>query len=185
MIIVAVLLVVRPLFIKIPPVAATPEVFAYAVLTLYIIPPLIFLIAFRLINDDCKSPDLTDAAIAAVLFCALIGCLVHNLIDFALFEPGIYTTFFGLLACLIAADLKQTSRCTPVGVSTFTRLSVTIVVLLFVSTYITFYLLPVAKSTINIRKASDSAAAGQFEKAHDFLTTAAKNDSLKPAAVVT
>ena len=46
----------------------------------------------------------------AILFCAIAGVLVHNLVDFAIFEPGVYTTLWILVAVIVAMDFNQGER---------------------------------------------------------------------------
>ena len=44
---------------------------------------------------------------AVALFCGLFGVLIHNLIDFAILEPGILTTFFACIGCLMAMNYQS------------------------------------------------------------------------------
>ncbi|MFC1675902.1 O-antigen ligase family protein [Planctomycetota bacterium] len=46
----------------------------------------------------------------AILSLSLLGFLLHNCVDFAIFEPAITTVFWTLLAVIIAADLQINPR---------------------------------------------------------------------------
>jgi O-antigen ligase len=107
----ACLLLVRP-FLMPPSQLDDPDVLLYEIVTLYLAPAAAFLIGFLLLSaplDDRRgwqSPG-RYAALAAALTCAPLAVLLHNLIDFALFEPGVWATFWFLLACLVAVRLQQ------------------------------------------------------------------------------
>ncbi len=122
------LLFVRTLLMPLPP-ADNIDVVIYLILTLYITPAAIFIIAFLLLTGPLQTMRNTIhdsrttnheplpaialihkaeagrvTALAAVLFSAIAGVILHNLIDFAIFEPPVLTTFWAIMACLIAAD---------------------------------------------------------------------------------
>jgi len=40
--------------------------------------------------------------LALAVLCGLVAVLIHNLIDFAIFEPGVWNTFWLLIAILVA-----------------------------------------------------------------------------------
>jgi hypothetical protein len=47
-----------------------------------------------------------STSISWPIFCGIIAVLIHNLIDFAIFEPGVLTCFWTMIACLVAVDFK-------------------------------------------------------------------------------
>ncbi|GAH72798.1 unnamed protein product, partial [marine sediment metagenome] len=49
--------------------------------------------------------------------------------------------------------------------------------------YFNYAFIPVAKSTAGIQRAHRAISDGQFQQAHNLLNTAAKDDSLSPAAL--
>ncbi len=107
----ACLLVVRP-FLMPPSELDNPDVLLYEIVTLYLAPAAAFLIGFLLLSaslDDRRGWQTPGryAALSAALACAMLAVLLHNLIDFALFEPGVWATFWFLLACLIAVHLQR------------------------------------------------------------------------------
>jgi len=117
--------------------------------------------------------------IAAGLFCACLGVLIHNLIDFAVFEPGVFTTFWAILACLIALDFGHKSRRQFVGKpALFTRILVTAGGLVIVWAYLNYAFVPVAKGGANIKLAMQGVGYDS-----ELLNEAAKDDALDPLAL--
>jgi O-antigen ligase len=109
----ACLVLVRP-FLMPPSQLDDPDILLYEVVTLYLAPAAAFLIGFLLLSaplDDRRGWHTPGryGALTAALACAALAVLLHNLIDFALFEPGVWITFWFLLACLVAAH-RQRSR---------------------------------------------------------------------------
>jgi tetratricopeptide (TPR) repeat protein len=187
--------------------ADTIDVVIYIIVTLYITPAAIFIIAFLLLtaplqttrdtNHDSRTtihePRVTT--LAAALICAVLGVTLHNLIDFAIFEPPVLTTFWAMMGCLIAADSYQNSRPYSIldtGYSTSiknreSRIERPLVKILLMATgaitiwaYLYFALIPVARTTAKIKQAQQAISAGQFDYAHQLLDTAAIDDQLSP-----
>jgi tetratricopeptide (TPR) repeat protein len=121
---------------------------------------------------------------AAALWCAAVGVLVHGTIDFAIFEPGVWTTFWVVVACLIAINLRQKSPSQfllTLPPSTVIPVVAGGIAVIWLCTNYT--LIPVAKSTAKIEHAQQAGLQGQFEQAHSLLVAAAKDDHLSPAAL--
>ena len=123
---------------------------------------------------------------AVIIFCSILGVLLHNLTDFAIFEPGIYITFWFLIAALIAANANNKNPHTyisfnivPAGLPKFIR-PVGAVLSGFIILFAFFHsaLLPVASSTKKIKLANESFAYGEFNQAKKFLDAAAQDDKL-------
>jgi O-antigen ligase len=107
----ACLLLVRP-FLMPPSQVDDPDILLYEIVTLYLAPAAAFLIGFLLLSaplDDRRGWHTPGrcAALSAALACAVLAVLLHNLIDFALFEPGVWITFWFLLACLSAVYTQR------------------------------------------------------------------------------
>jgi hypothetical protein len=104
------LLLIRPIVIPIA-TGGTLDVMIYIIFTLYFAPVVAFVIGFWLLTANgvsSKTPNMNITA--AALFCACLGVILHNLVDFAIFEPGVFTTFWAIIAALIAIDFHQKSR---------------------------------------------------------------------------
>ena len=165
---------------------------AYVIFTLYIVPVVVFIIGFWLLTFRSQRSEvrgqrsevcLLSSVSCPVLFCAVIGCLIHNLIDFAIFEPGVLTAFWAIMACLIAVDSQRKSR---PQVVLRPRLSVKILIsaagLALTGACLYYAWWPVCKSTAKIQQAHQAVSNGQLQRAHNLLAAAAKDDCSSPAA---
>jgi tetratricopeptide (TPR) repeat protein len=109
--IIAALLVFRPILLKTDFGANSVEV-AFAAIYLYVLPALIFFIAYLLLivrEGKITETQLSDKT-GALLFCAIAAVALHNLIDFAFFEPGVSTVFWALVACMVAWRLNKNKQ---------------------------------------------------------------------------
>lgn len=74
----------------------------YLIIFLFVVPVIFFEISFLLLYkaEEISSPrsDLRNGRIA--VFCGIFAVLVHNLVDFAIFEPGVLTTLWVMGAVL-------------------------------------------------------------------------------------
>ncbi len=198
------LLIIRPIIIPIT-LNQTFDVIIYVIFTLYIAPIAAFLIGFLLITTPLHNhraqllqeagqasgiehrssaevrqrrtkAEVSSITIAA-LFCAVVGILIHNLIDFAIFEPGIFTAFCATIASLIALDFNQRQRLPfvlkPPFVAKLSMLAAGLVI-----TCICFYYVwwPVTKVVTNIKQ----AAIQQYSFSYQLLRQAALADPLNP-----
>jgi len=156
---------------------------------MYIAPAAVFIIAFVLFagpllkTRDSKS-EIRNTYTAVAVFCAILGVALHNLIDFAIFEPGVLTTFWALIACLIAIDSHTKSR--PLLIlkpKPFVKILIVAAALVTSLVYLTYVFVPVAASTFRIRQANMAMSSGQFKYAHELLEKAANDDVLSSSAL--
>ena len=184
----AALLLIRPLLMP-ETFAETLDVIFYIMVTMYVAPAAVFVIAFVLFagpllkTRDSKS-EIRNTNTAVAVFCAVLGVTLHNLFDFAIFEPGVLTTFWALIACLVAIDSHTKSR--PLLVLNprhFGKMLVSAAALVTCLVYLSYVFVPVAASTFRIRKADMAMYAGQFDYAHALLKKAAGDDVLSPSAL--
>lgn len=105
------LLLIRPIVIPIETggmIDVTAGVIFYVVLILYVAPVVAFAVGFWLLTANRGNKENADLKyVSAALFCAVCGFIIHNLIDFAIFEPGAATAFWAIMACLIAVHYHQ------------------------------------------------------------------------------
>ncbi len=179
------LLFIRPILMP-ETFAESLDVIVYVIVTMYVAPAAVFVIAFVLFTSplhktrDAKS-EICNTNTAIAVFCALLGVALHNLIDFAIFEPGVLTTFWAMMACLIAIDYHTKSRHPMVfKPKPFVRVIILAVALMTSIVYFSCVFIPVAKSTASIRKAN---VAIMPEYAHELLDRAAAEDVLSSAAL--
>jgi O-antigen ligase len=181
----AALLLIRPLIMRIP-LGNTFEVTLYLIFTLYVAPVAAFAVGFWLLTADTKPRAAGRESrgiyvTTAALLCAIFGLLLHNLVDFAIFEPGVFTAFWVIVACLIALDFQQNSR--PMLVlkpPLFARIILAAAGLLLIWGYFNYALAPVAKTSTRIQQATRQGQ--QFEYAHLLLDQATEQDPLDPTA---
>lgn len=109
----AMLLLVRPVLVDLEFFYQKPDVAAAAYLFLYFIPALVFGLAFILL----RKASVQDAAeggeshcLSIAMVCGLVAVLVHNLVDFAIFEPGNWSVFWLFAAILIAQRYNAKSE---------------------------------------------------------------------------
>ena len=178
----AALLFIRPIVLPMPP-AASPQEKIAGIFILYIMPVIVFIAGFLLVAVGQRPAKKSHASIiAAALFCAVLGVALHNLVDFAIFEPGVYTTFWAIAACLIALDYQRKSQPQLVlSLPPFTKVVAVAAALVMLGVYVYFVWQPVYNSTAKIQQAQEAASVGEFEKAHNLLTAAAKDDPLSSA----
>jgi hypothetical protein len=182
-----VLIVLRP-FILPHPDAATFEEKIYALFSLYAAPAAAFAVGIALyaktMQTSPKEYNLQNTHIASIaLFCGILGFILHNLIDFAIFEPGILTAFFASLACLVALNAKPQNQQISVTPCPLWLKTASVIGVLFIGlAYFNYALIPVVKSTSNIAKSRLPAALGQAQLAHNFLDAATIDDPLSSDA---
>ncbi len=183
-----VLLFIRPIFMP-ETFAETLDVIIYVIVTMHVAPVAVFIIAFVLFagpllkTRDSKT-EIRNTNTAVAVFCAILGVALHNLIDFAIFEPGVLTTFWAMMACLIAIDSHTNSR-SPIVIKPkpFVKILIVTVALATSWVYFGYVVIPVARSTTRIRQANSAILTGQFEYAHEFLKKAANDDVLSSSAL--
>ena len=184
----AALLFIRPMLMPVTP-ADTLDVMIYVIVTLYAVPAAVFIIGFFLLTVPFRTTNnaqytIRDTNIAAALFCAVLGAAFHNLIDFAIFEPPVFTTLWAIIACLIAIDFHTDRRPQLVLKPPLVAKAIVVVVaVVVIVAYFYYAWWPVNKSTDKIRQAHQAISNGQFEQAHRLLDSAAKDDYLSPAAL--
>jgi tetratricopeptide (TPR) repeat protein len=192
----AAMLALRP-FLLPPTTATTTDEQFYVFFADYVAPVAAFVAGFALflksiqtiaisrngapaakIEYSLQNTNLT----AIALFCGLLGVLIHNLIDFAIFEPGVLTTFCAILACLIALDSQAQTLPKQSFAPVWLKIAALAGFLVIGFAYFNYALLPVAKSTTKIAKALPSASVGLLQLAHNLLAAAAEDDPFSPEA---
>jgi hypothetical protein len=193
----AAMLALRP-FILPPNTAITPDEKIYVFFSEYIAPAAAFVVGFALLLKSIQtitktrngnSPAAKDEyclqntnLTAIALFCGLLGVLIHNLIDFAIFEPGVLTAFCAVLACLIALDSQTLSLPKPAPAPAWLKITASAGFIAIGFAYFNYAFLPVAKSTANIAKSFQPTYFGWLQLAHNLLASATENDALGPDA---
>jgi tetratricopeptide (TPR) repeat protein/O-antigen ligase len=181
------LLLIRPLLIPTSG-SGDPDVWLYEVITLFVTPTAAFLIGFLLVAapfepNDKPAADLSRSALSAALVAAILAVLLHNLIDFALFEPGVWTAFWMLLACLAAVrSCREPVPDTTSHRSPRLRWLVALTAFSLLGVYVLWVWVPVYRMAMGIAKSQQAVSSGRFDLAHDALGEAIQADPLSPAA---
>lgn len=180
------LLLIRPLIMPFNTDDTLRVIFDVA-FTLYAIPVIAFAIGFWLLTAPLSAASDTQSSICnmcttAALFCASLGLILHNLIDFAIFEPPVFTAFWAIVACLIASDFQQNSRPSfvikhPLPV----RIILIAAALVIIWGYFNYVLVPVAKTSVRNQQAvRQEQQLGEY--AHELLDQATLQDPLDPTS---
>jgi len=197
LLILAAFLFIRPaIFSTIKPLNAAERIFSY--IYLFAVTATVFAIAYFIISRFAENITFNNNAIA-ILFCGLVALLIHNLIDFAIFEPGIWTTMWLIIACILSLNKSQENKRTiilPGSLRKITAIAIS-ATLLFSFSYFAF--IPVLNSSARIKKASDTINSAHsylkipsaqnlaivnnlYNKAQGFLTEASEFDPISPEA---
>lgn len=140
-----------------------------AVLTLYAGPASAFFISFMLLNSALSVVKFESAelkVIAVFLFCAVCGVLIHNLIDFALFEPSVFSFFSCVLACLL---VLSSGKIVSIHISRPARWLATVICINMVICAFGFTFLPSLQSCLKIQRAVKLSQKSQFDEAAKIL----------------
>jgi Tfp pilus assembly protein PilF len=181
------LMVLRPILIPTSS-SGSAEVLLYEIIALYIAPAAAFLIGFVLITAPLEQTlpppsRFGRTVLLAAMACAILAVLLHNLIDFAVFEPGVWMTFWIAMACLVAGHSPEPTD-TPAArhVAPALRAAVIAGAVLLAGAYYLYVWRPVSTATTRTQSAMNAASVGQFEQAHKDLDAAFAADPLSSAA---
>ncbi|MCP4610826.1 MAG: O-antigen ligase family protein [Planctomycetes bacterium] len=179
----AILLLIRPIIFPLPP-TTTPQERQAGIIILYIMPLIIF-IAGLLLSSAGETSKLSHWGITiAALFCAVLGVVFHNLIDFAIFEPGVFTVFWVIIACMIVIYSQTYPREQVVlKPAPFVKILTVAGGMVFIVVYLNYVFIPVSKTSAKIQLANRAIFAGRFEQAYKLLDGASEDDSLSSDAL--
>lgn len=183
-----VMMVLRPLLIPMSG-GGGGDLVLYEIIVLYVAPVAAFIIGYMLLAapldaQQRKAEGRDWTLVTTALGCAVLGVLVHNLIDFAIFEPGVWTGLWIVIACLVGAAHQRTARgpmawpCPPA-----LRYVAVVVALGLGGLYLHYVWRPAQSATTKLQQAQEAASVGQFARAHDLLDAAFAADPLSPAAL--
>ncbi len=187
----AALLFIRPIIFPLP-LTASPQERQAGIIILYIMPVIVFVAGFLLVAAGERPAKRAHSSIAAAaLFCAVLGVAFHNLIDFAIFEPGVLTVFWVIIACIIAIGYQTNPRPQVVlrkesfGLkpAPFVKILTVAAGVVITCVYLNYALIPVGNASAKIQRANRAISVGRFEQAHKLLASAAEDDLLSPTAL--
>ncbi len=179
----ALLLFIRPIIFPLPPTATSQERQA-GIIILYVMPVIIFIAGFLLAAAGETTKMSHSGITIAAFFCGVLGVAFHNLIDFAIFEPGVFTVFWVIIACLIAKYSQTYPRPQIVlKPSPFVKKLTVTAGLVLICVYLNYVVIPVSKTSSKIQLANRAISFGRIEQAHSLLDSASEDDSLSSDAL--
>lgn len=142
---------------------------------------LVLATAAAALSQNDGAPE-SHRVVTAVLSYGIVALLVANMTDFAIFEPGVATSFWALVACLIARrNLQQQISLRPFAVPVrygWVFLLVVCLVLCFV-----FAVLPVVRTSYHVGLSNKALTNGNLRGSQRHLNRAADWDRLSDAAL--
>jgi tetratricopeptide (TPR) repeat protein len=112
--------------------------------------------------------------------CGLAAVLIHNLIDFAIFEPGIMTALWACIAVIYSDCHEENTTDRNLNPNKAIKFILTILAAALVTVIIRQCIIPGAKTAIKTEKANLLFNYGKFEKATALLSIACADDVLNP-----
>ena len=172
----------------IPFTADASDLLLYELMTVHIAPVAAFLIGFLLVasplrDERGRQADATSAVPLTILGCAVAAVLVHNLIDFALFEPGVWMAFWIVIACLVATRFQEQAGL-PIAIpgGRLRKPLAAGIAAVLLGAYLLYVLAPACYTAAGIQQAQRAASVGNYDAAHQDLTAAGQADRLSPVA---
>jgi hypothetical protein len=183
--------VVSQLISSVPfmPETALVVVFASLVHTLLFIIGLLVLVTAVMGSSHADTISSHPKPLIWVLVYGITAILIGNLTDFAIFEPGVMTCFWALLACLIASlqqqaptamDIPATKRIRP---NQPIRLALAIALVLAILGGLGNAVLPVLRSSDTMQRSNLAMVQGlPQQQVHALLEEASRQDPWADAA---
>jgi tetratricopeptide (TPR) repeat protein len=106
--------------------------------------------------------------------------LIHNLIDFAIFEPGIMTAFWACIAVIYADYCTKNTTDNDVKLNKTKKFILTAPAVILTAAIVWLCIIPGAKTAFKTEKANLLFNYGESEKATTLLTSACADDVLNP-----
>ncbi len=163
------LLIVRPIILD-APLGSRPNVRIYLAVMLYVLPAMIFFLTFIITGTNIQVLKINSTSVALLIFAAF-AALLHNLIDFAIFEPGINTAFWAILAVIISKNKTTEIKLTARPLAAFGLAATAVLVF---AAFLYFAYIPPARANTKTRRADTLAKAGRLTA--ELLKNAQKAD---------
>jgi len=177
------LLLVRPLLSNLEFDAPMVVLLTALIHTLVFSLGLFFLNGLSLNIKTAPPSDSPISATKPILFCMVLGIGLANMTDFALFEPGVWTCFWAMIACLIAlTHLTGSTQERSLSIASWRKPVVIFSLVLGACVYVGVAVVPVVRSAVNISHANVAISQGLPDLGHAYLYKAAQNDRLTDAA---
>jgi hypothetical protein len=176
---VCLLLFIRPMLVDTNFLYQAADVRSAAYVVLYLFPAGVFVLAFGLLCA-VSGGDVSIQKRRSYLPLALIGgvlaVLIHNLVDFAIFEPGVWNVLWLMVAVLVACcrnDAPQDDK--PMALNTPKRLFMLFALIAVMTGYLAVAVVPPVKANRLFRRALMSR-----DPNFEYLDRAVAADTLSP-----
>ena len=173
------MILIRPILIK-APIYGPIEVIVYIIGILYLAPTFIFAVVLWLGSAGQQKLD-SPPIKTAPLICGVAAFGLHNLIDFAIFEPGPLTAVWAIIACIIATGRGE-KKIAPKTIPLSHRgkvVTVSVLIAIAIS-FIYFVLTPAATTAYRVEKAKILFQYGRINEATAIVQKAIESDPLNP-----
>jgi len=144
---------------------------------------LVMLAATRPIKDNTNNSQNHQWLVPLVLACSLAGFLLHNSIDFAIFQPALGTLFFAVLALALAIRQQNTDSLKQFGKNRSVRITGAVIGIAFLTALWLAVIKPFATAHVYMKRAQTYALQGQLSPAADIAKMAGSVNRFDPAAV--
>ncbi len=179
--IVIAMLILRPVILAYD-LGAELAVAAFIISVLMILPLLFFAGTFFLLSTKNDVGVLSDTAQAALL-CGILGAVIHNCIDFAIFEPGVLTVLWAVVAAVVSLDFAHGGRSVrQVLLPARQALPAWGLAAICMVAFVFFVLLPVSGSELLMEWAGKAMDEGDIDKARRMFAMASRVDRLNAEA---
>ena len=139
----------RPLFLTVD-FTNNIDVNLYLAIIFFILPAIAFILPAIVLGNKTELGDNSNNTF--ILALGLVAVLVHNLIDFAIFEPGNWTVMWLMIAIIVTATTTPKTIKLPCSIK---RLLTIFTIAIFAVVIFKFYM-PVVKSSASIKKTIDT-----------------------------
>jgi O-antigen ligase len=134
-------------------------------------------------GKDTESSHCTLHWAVPVLVCCILGILAANMIDFALFEPGVLSSFWVMIACTVATyNVYGLADPQPWPAPSQNRKAVTGMIAATLLVGMAVGYIPVLISTFSIYRANQAWTLNRMDQAHQALDQGARLDWLSDTA---
>lgn len=177
------LLFIRPIFIR-TQIGNTIDVILYIIVVTYVAPAFFTGTALWLGSRTEEQNKKITPIYRPALLCGIFALLIHNLIDFGIFEPGIMTAFWALIA-ILQSDIiseepaeKIKSIAAANKFKKFIFLMVPAAVIVFL---VWLCIIPAAETASKMEEAKELYSNGEIDKAVTLLKECSNDDALNPS----
>lgn len=171
------MLLLRPIAIR-AELSRNIEVAIYIFAVMYAAPAFLFGTTLWICVRSRKSYDEFPIWTAALLY-GIFAVLLHNLIDFAIFEPGIMMALWALIAIAASQSINH-SPPDKVNFSLLKIIASVVIITALAAALLQMYIIPVGKTAVKVETAKLLSAYGNLQGASEILSSATIDDPLNP-----